>query len=144
MVAITAGCSSSSASAPTKADYDRQANAICQTINAKIKAFGSTISSTSSTQQVASELTKVVAVAEQGSAGLAALAKPDGQSAALDKVYAAQDAQVKEIQAFATALNQGDSAKAQSIENELNAGNAPLNQEFDAVGLTTCGSGSSS
>ena len=144
MATLIAGCSSSTVSAPTKADYDRQANAICQTYNSKIKTLGSTISNASSSQQVASELTKVIPVAEQGSAKLAALTKPDGQSAALNRVYAAQDAQVRQIQAFATALNQNDSAKAQSIENALNAGNGPLNQEFDAVGLTTCGSGSSS
>jgi hypothetical protein len=144
MTTIAAGCSSSSGSAPTKADYDRQANAICQTYNSKLKAIGTTISDASSNQQVAAELTEAVSLGKQGSAKLEALTKPDGQSAALNKVYADQDEQVRQIQALATALNQNDTAKAQSIENPLNTGNGPLNEEFDAVGLTTCGSGSSS
>jgi len=144
MATLITACSSSSTSAPTQAAYDKQANALCQTYNAKLKAMGATITSASSKQQVASELAKAVTLAKQGSAQLKALAKPAGQSAGLDKVYADQDAQVSQIQAFASALQANDSAKAQSIENALNAGNGRLNQEFDALGLTACGSGSSS
>jgi PBP1b-binding outer membrane lipoprotein LpoB len=139
---ILAGCSSSSSSAPSKADYDRQANAICATYNGKLKSLGSTISNSASEQQVASQLGKAVSLAEQGSAKLEALTKPDGQSAALNKVYAAQEAQVKQIRALQTALSQNDPAKAQSIENALDAGDGSLNRQFDALGLTTCGSNS--
>jgi hypothetical protein len=141
---IAGGCSSASASGPTQAAYNAQANAICRTYNAKLTAFGSELSNASSAQQAASELNAAVALAEQGSAKLKALPKPSGQSSALDQVYAAQEAQVTQLQALATALSQNDTAKVQSIDKALNASNGPLNRQFDAVGLRACGSGSSS
>ena len=141
---MAGGCSSSSASGPTEATYNAQANAICRTYNAKLTAFGSALSNASSAQQAASELNAAVALAQQGSAKLKALPKPSAQSSALDQVYAAQDAQVKQLQNLSTALSQNDSAKAQSIDKTLNASNGPLNRQFDAVGLRACGSGASS
>jgi hypothetical protein len=140
---VVAGCSSSSASAPSKASYDKQANAICQTFNSKLKSVGSAISSSSSGTQVASALTDAISVAEQGSAKLEALPKPSGDNTALNKAYAAQDAQVTQMKQLVAAIKQNDAAKAQSTEAALNASNDPLNAQFDALGLTTCGSGSS-
>jgi hypothetical protein len=84
-----------------------------------------------------------VPLAERGQAKLEALPKPSNENVALDKVYAAQQTQVNQIKALAKAVNAGDSAKIQSISATLNASSSSLNSQFNALGLTACGSGSS-
>jgi hypothetical protein len=138
---LATGCSSSTSAAPTKASYATQANAICKEFNGKLNAIGS--SSGQSLSQVQALLAEAVPLAERGQAKLEALPKPSDESAALNKVYAAQQTQVNQLKALANAVNAGDATKIQSISATLNALGGPLNSQFDALGLTACGSGSS-
>jgi hypothetical protein len=125
---------------PDQASYDTQANAICKQFNAKLNAIGS--SSGQSLSQVQALLAEAVPLAERGQAKLEALPKPSDESAAHDKVYAAQQTQVNQLKALANAVNAGDATKIQSISARLSALGGPLSSQFDALVLTACGSGS--
>lgn len=73
---------------------------------------------------------EAVPLAERGQAKLEALPKPSDESAALDKVYAAQQTQVNQIKALANAVNAGDATKIQSISATLSALGGPHNSQF--------------
>ncbi len=139
---IAAACSSSSASAPTKASFDKQANAICRTYNAKLSAMSTAVSNASSVSQVESGMEAAITDASQMSARLKALPEPAGERATLDQAFAAQDAQLQRIKGLFDAVEQNDNAKVESGETALNAATGPLDKQFDALGLGSCGGAS--
>jgi hypothetical protein len=73
---------------------------------------------------------------------LEALAQPSGEGTALKKAFSYENDQVQEFKNLATALQHRKTARIQSSETALEKSVAPLNQQFDVLGLTECGSGS--
>jgi hypothetical protein len=136
---IAAACGNS---APTRSDFNAQANSICQTYNSKLRSVGSTLalSSSKSASQIETVLSGALSPAEQGSAKLESLAQPDGEGASLEKAFRAQDAQLIDLENLLTALKQGTGSKVLAAETTFEESEAPLNQQFDELGLTACGS----
>ena len=81
---------------------------------------------------------------EQGAAQLDALAQPSGDDVALKKALSSEDAQIQQLKSLVAAFKAGNAEKIQSAETALEDSEAPLNQRFDVLGFTSCGSGSPS
>jgi hypothetical protein len=136
---IAAACGSS---APTRSDFNDQANSICQTYNAKLGSVGSTLarSSGASASQIESVLSGALPPVQQGTSRLESLAQPDGEAASLERAFRAQDAQLIDLKNLLTALKQGTESKVLVAETTFEESEAPLNQQLDELGLTACGS----
>jgi uncharacterized protein YccT (UPF0319 family) len=139
IVLVAASCSSP----PTVAAFNAHANSICQTYRPKVRSIDSAIALSSSGNR--SELDRSVSAAlsqaEQGFAQLEALAQPTGEGSALKRAFNAESDQVQVLNRLATALKDGNENKIQSAETALGESEAPLNQQFDGLGLMDCGSG---
>ena len=131
-------------SAPSKASYDKQADAICATYNSKLRAAGAGLASSSSVAQAEDALSSAVSLAQQGETKLESLKQPSGEGAQLKKVYAAQQAQVTDLHNAVVALKANNTAAAKSAISAAASSSTAIDQQFDALGLTTCGSGTSS
>jgi hypothetical protein len=66
-----------------------------------------------------------------------------GESAQLDKAYSAQEAQITDLQNAVSALKANNDTAAKADVSQADGSATALNQQFDALDLTTCGSGSS-
>ena len=142
--ACSPGSSPSSPTTPSRAAYDRQADAICQTFNAKLESVGAQLSSSTQVAQVEQGLESAISLAQQGTDKLEQLPRPAGESGALGAAYAAQEGQVADFKAILSAVRADSVSGVRSAVATAQASSAPLNQKFDALGLTTCGSGSGS
>jgi hypothetical protein len=141
VVLIASACSST----PTVAAYNSQANSTCQTFRPALKSIGSLIAlSTTSERRLGSATSSALPQAEQGFAQLQAIAQPDGEGAQLTKAFNSQNAQLQELKSLDAALKGGDAVDIQSSETAFEESEAPLNQQFDVLGLTVCGTGSAS
>ena len=131
-------------SAPSVTAFNRQANDIRQTFRSKLALIDSLIalSGTGSENRLESAIASALPRAEQGSAQLGALAQPRGEGTQLKKALNSQHAQLQELQSLSTALQAGNGSGIQSSETAFEKMEAPLNQQFDVLGLTACGSGS--
>jgi hypothetical protein len=137
---IAAACSS----APTAAQFDSNANSICQTYNAKLKSVSSELVLPGSTtdKHREAEISSALTAAQPGSSKLQSLARPTGNESALQKAFKAQDAQINDLKGLLAALKQNQVSRVESFETAFEESEAPLNQQFDVLGLSTCGSGS--
>ncbi len=144
---LAAGCSSSGSatpSAPSKATYDKQANAICNTYSSKLSTLGASLQSSTSTSQVEQALSRAISLGQQGTSKLEALSRPSGESSSLSAAYNDQEQQVSDLKHLLSAIRANNETAFKSEETALNASDASVNQKFDALGLTKCGSGSGS
>jgi hypothetical protein len=139
---IAAACSS----APTAAQFDSNANGICHTYNAKLKSVSSELVLPGSTtdKQRETEISSALTAAEQGSSKLESLARPTGNESALQHAFKSQDAQISDLKGLLAAIKQNDASKSETSETAFEESEAPLNQQFDVLGLSACGSGSPS
>ncbi len=137
---IATACSSS----PTIAAFTSQANGICRTYEPGLKDVEATIalSNSGNEHQLESEFSTAVSRAEQGSAQLEALAQPDGEGPGLTKAFDSANAQIRELKSLEAALMGESQSKIQSSETAIEESEAPLNQQFDMLAVTDCGSGS--
>lgn len=133
-------------SAPTVTAFNSQANSLCQTFRPRLRQIEAVIvlSSNGSESRLEPAISSALPQAEQGAAQLQALAQPNGEGAQLSKAFSSQKAQLQELKSLLTALKQGNADKIQSTETAFEESEAPLNQQFDVLGLTDCGSGSGS
>jgi hypothetical protein len=144
---LASACGSSSGAAPSppsKATYDSQANAICKSYSSKLSSLGSSLQSSSSASQVEQVLNQAITVAQQGTSKLEALPRPSGESSSLAAAYQVQEQQVTELKNLLAAVQADNPTEIKSDEAGFEATETSVNQKFDALGLTTCGSGSSS
>ncbi len=142
VAALVAGCSSPSSATPSKASYDKQADAICKTYSAKENSAASALTSSTTNAQIVSALNKAISLGEEGSKKLQALPKPTGERAALNKAFTAQTALVDQLKKVLQAAKANDAEAFKSAASGLTTMGSSLDQQFDALGLTTCGSGS--
>jgi hypothetical protein len=144
---LAAGCSSSgnaTPSAPSKATYDKQASAICNTYSSKLSTLGASLQSSTSPSQAERVLSRAISLGQQGTSKLEALTRPSGEASSLSAAYNEQEQQVTELKHLLSAIRANNQTEFKSDELALNASDASVNQKFDALGLTTCGSGSGS
>jgi hypothetical protein len=145
LAVVVAGCSSSASatSTPTKASYDKQANAICKTFNAKLSSVGAELKTSTQQAQVEQGLETAISLAQQGTNKLEGLRRPAGETGALAATYRGQEGQVTDFRNLLTAVEANSASQVQTALATAQASSGPLNQKFDALGLTVCGSGSS-
>ncbi len=131
-------------SAPSAADFSNQANGICQSYNAKLRSVTSqlALSQHKSKGQLEAELSSTLSLLKQGSQQLGALARPDSEGRAIDRALKAQNAQITDLQRLLAGIKDNNSTTTQSAEAALEESVAPLNQQFDILGMTACGTGS--
>jgi hypothetical protein len=139
---LGAGCGGSSA--PTKVAYDKQANAICASYNAKLKAAGAALSGSTSRAEAEKSLSGAISLAQQGTSRLESLKRPNGESAQLQKAFSAQQAQITDLRSLLTAIQEDSATKAKAALAKADSSTASVKDLFDTVGLRTCGSSSSS
>lgn len=137
---IGAACSS----AHSVATFNSQANGICGTYSSKLRTVDPelALSNNERVTRLKSSLSNCLPLVEQGTAKLQGLGRPGDEAGALKKVFTMQTAQVSELENLQRALDQGNTSKIQSTETAVEESEAPLNQQFDALGMTGCGSGS--
>jgi hypothetical protein len=134
---IVAACGSP----PTIAAFNSQANGICRTYIPRLNSVEATIAlpNNGNEHQLEGALSSALPQAEQGSAQLEGLAQPDGEGPGLTKTFNSENAQIQELKSLAAALKAGDQNKIESSETAIEESEAPLNQQFDTLGLTACG-----
>jgi hypothetical protein len=128
-------------SQPTIAAFNSQANGICRTYIPRLKDVEATIAlpNNGNEHQLEGALSSALPQAEQGSARLEALARPSGEGPGLTKAFNSASAQIQELKGLAAALKSGNQNKIETSETAIEQSEAPLNQQFDTLGLTDCG-----
>jgi hypothetical protein len=132
---VLAGCA---ASGPTRAEFDTKANGVCAGYNFQEKALGPVDSS--DTKALAAYLGEVAALGQAESSDLMKLRTPKRDRAAFERVLLAEQGEVTQAQQLAATLKAGDYTMAQKQLGALRAQNESANLQFDALGLTACGS----
>lgn len=135
-----AGCGTK---APSKASYIVKANALCAAYNLKVKALGEPVTGAGA-QATGVYLGKAAALSAEETAKLQALPTPKGDKDTLVGLYARQASQVSELKAAVKALGANDTVSAEDSIKQLTDSGPGLDKDFDAYGLTACGSQSGS
>jgi hypothetical protein len=130
------GASGAAGSAPlSQSEFVSQANAACKDANDQVvalKAPAQTLSSQAAT--IAQELP----IINQGLAKLTAITPPTDLQSEYNQWLAATKTQVKVATELAAAAKANDTAKAQSLAQQLQANNNKLDSTASDLGLTEC------
>jgi hypothetical protein len=129
---------------PTKTSYDAQADTICSTYDAKLQSVGATISGATTKAEVEKALGAAIALGRAGTAKLEALRRPKGESVPLQAAFDAQEVQVTDLNDLLTAVKQDSATRTKAALTAAEDSTGRVNRLFDAAGLKTCGSGTSS
>jgi hypothetical protein len=137
---ITSACGSST---PTADQFNTQANDICRTYTAKLKSVSADLAlpKTKNDKSLEAALSDALSLVQQGTSKLEGLARPAGEGGLLSTAFADQNAQTRKLQNLIAAVRENDQSKIDTAEAALEQSEAPLNQKFDQLGLTDCGSG---
>ncbi len=153
-VALVAGCSSSkdgasstttvasaSSATTTKAEFITAASSTCSTMNAKMAAAGAgenydSLAAAIPGLQAQSDLL------DQTITEIKALPQPTGADSPTE-LYSSIAAVQSTLQQLVTAAKANDTAQAAQLSNQLNTQTDAANKVWDAYGLTTCGSDTS-
>lgn len=133
---VLAGCG---ASGPTRAQFDKKANQVCGGYNLQEKALGPVNSK--DTKALAAYLDQVGALGQAESNALMRLRTPKRDRRDFERALLAEQGEITQAQQLAATLNVGDYTMAQKQLRALQAQNGSVNQRFDILGLTACGSG---
>jgi hypothetical protein len=121
----------------SEADFAAQANALCSKFNDQVAAVPQPTETTPAA--LGAYLDQALSLLDQQITELKALTPPASVSPAWSKVLQTIEAEQAQIKALVPKLKAGDTAaisQMQSISSD------DINSQFDALGMTTCGSGS--
>jgi hypothetical protein len=138
-LALAAAGACSSSSKVTKADYIKSANAICTTMNARIRAVGDAGSDLGKSADIADQTAAITASSLRE---LRALKTPKGDESTIATIYTEVDAFLADVRPVSAKLRAGDSAGATDAEVKLEADLHAANAAALDYGLTVCGSSS--
>jgi len=133
----TTAASGTPAAGSDGADFANQANALCARFNDQVAAVPQPTVTTPAA--LGAYLDTALSLLDQQIAELKALTPPASISPAWTKVLQTIEAEQAQIKALVPKLKAGDTAaisQMQSISSD------DINSQFDALGMTTCGSGS--
>ena len=133
----TASSSRSSDAPIGKAEFVDRANAICQTMNDRIKALPAP---GSDLRKVADQYTQAGQIVAETLQQLRSLPQPADDQTTLNANYEKVDALLADYEPFINALRDGDRSAAKSLQTKLIAEQTEANDAFNAYGLTVCGS----
>ncbi len=131
------GISARPAAGSSDADFAAQGNALCAKFNDQVAAVPQPTATTPAA--LGAYLDQALTLLDQQIAELKALTPPASASQAWTKVVPTIEAEQAQIKALVPRLKAGDTAaisEMQSISSD------DINSQFDALGMTTCGSGS--
>ena len=144
----TAAASAAGSGDATVASFTEQANALCASFEKKVDdMIGQSVSQGAAAQTDAAQAeflaqgnTLVGDLASQ----MKALPQPDALSSQLQAIYA-DIAQMQSVtEQGITALQQGDTAQFTALSDQATTLSDSMDQQFDAIGVTACGSGAGS
>ena len=133
----TASSSGAPASGSYDADFAAQANALCSKFNDQIAAVPQPTATTPAA--LGAYLDQALALLDQQIGELKVLTPPASASQAWAKVLQTIDAEQTQIKALIPRLKAGDTT---AITEMQGISSDDINSQFDALGMTTCGSGS--
>jgi hypothetical protein len=122
-----AGCGGSSG-------FASQANSICKTYNAKIKA----VTQPTTTTQVASYLDQVVGLIQQGTAKLAALKPPSNQTSTFQHWISLLQQALSNAQQAQAAAHAGNVNQAIALAKQGDPFNTQAHTTAKTLGLSEC------
>jgi hypothetical protein len=118
--------------------YDEQANAICETYNAKVNAVSQSVTKADTPAQIARRLAEELSLLNGENRRLQKIERPKARSAAFGVVYRQQAAQDRELAAILTAIEERDKSKMESSLAAERRTADTVNAELAAAGLTSC------
>ena len=127
----------SSTAAITKASYLAKANAICTTMNNRVKALGDP---GQDPKKLAAVIDSSTVIIRQTLVRLRALPVPTGEAPKLDAVYATVDKVLGDAPAYSAALRAGNAPAVNIAGRKLQAEQNRANAASIKYGLTVCGS----
>jgi len=142
-VALATGLAGCGGGGTTKAAFDKRADKICTTYNAKLNSMTSQLSGSSSATQAVRILDKAVGEAEQGTNKLKSLPRPSAQSGKIGQAVSAEQHLVGDLKSLVTDLKTNNESKARSLVAGITSAKSTVYKDFDAVGAKACGGGSS-
>ncbi len=135
-----AGCGSSHSSNVSQAAFEAGANSVCAKFNGQERSLGQP--EDTNLQSVSSYLDKVASIGQDEINQLKTLGTPKSDQSKLSVIYASMQVQVAQARQLARTVEAGNLASASSQLQRLQSATGPINQQFDSLGLNTCGSGS--
>ena len=133
----TTASSGAPASGSYDADFAAQANALCSKFNDQIAAVPQPTATTPAA--LGAYLDQALALLDQQIGELKVLTPPASATQAWAKVLQTIDAEQTQIKALIPRLKAGDTT---AITEMQGISSDDINSQFDALGMTTCGSGS--
>ena len=127
---VAAGCGGGG-SRLTRAEYAKQANAVCTDSNGKVKAVGSPGTSLGS---LATYADKVIPILENGVADLKKLDPPEDEQNVVDQWLATNDEQLDLIREIRDAARDNDQAEVQRLGAEAEANDRKSDQLAETLG----------
>jgi hypothetical protein len=147
VVAILAACggggstaATTTTSAPatiTRADFIRQANAICQVMNDKVHAVPDP---GSDPDKVADALQLDIAVTSDAFQQLQGLPMPAGDERVIEDIYSKINLLLSDGADLSASVRNRDRAKVLTLQATVKADTTAANNASNAYGLTVCGS----
>ncbi len=133
----TASTVGAGASGATAAEFAAQANALCAKFDGQIAAVAQPTETTPAA--LGAYLDQALTLLDQQIAELKALSPPASVSTAWAKILQTIDAEQVQIEALIPRLKSGDATAITAMQA---ISSDDINAQFDALGMTTCGSGS--
>ena len=121
----------------SKASYIAAANALCQTMNTRVAALGDPGSDLTKLADTADKTAAIIAETLQK---LRALSMPQGESAALNAIYAQAAGLGADYSELSSAIHSRDESAYRAAVAKINADQKAANTASNDYGLTVCGS----
>jgi hypothetical protein len=136
VVAFVAGCGGGSGRL-SKAEYAKQADAICTKYNAKLKA----LARPTSISALPAYVDKALPLARKGDDELRALEPPKDEEQSAKEWLDQNDSVVGSMERLRDAAKKGDRAGIQTALNEASSANQTANRLARSLGLRVCAQG---
>jgi len=136
VVALVAGCGGGSHRL-SKAEYAKQADAICTKYNAKLKA----LARPTSISALPAYVDKALPLARKGDDELRALEPPKDEEQSAKEWLDQNDSVVGSMERLRDAAKKGDRAGIQTALNEASSANQTANRLARSLGLRVCAQG---
>jgi hypothetical protein len=136
VVALVAGCGGGSLRL-SKAEYAKQADAICTKYNAKLKA----LARPTSISALPAYVDKALPLARKGDDELRALEPPKDEEQSAKEWLDQNDSVVGSMERLRDAAKKGDRAGIQTALNEASSANQTANRLARSLGLRVCAQG---
>ena len=137
VVLLSVGCGGGGGGRLSKAEYSKQADAICTKYNAKIRALGRP----TSIAGLPTYVDRALPLARKGTAELRALEPPKDEEQTAKEWLDQNDSVVGSMERLRDAAKKGDRAGIQAALTEASSANQTANRLARRLGLGVCAQG---